>query len=423
MSNTPSEMTSKRSFGFLLGVTILMLGTNFVWTSYNNILLPTLVEKVATTNRALIVGLIGFFGTMIGITVSLIAGIISDRVSSRWGKRTPAILIGSIIGLPVIAITAIFYPPAIPVIVIGFCGMQFMTNIANGAWWPLLVDVIPEKQRGLASGLTSAFTLVGATLGIVVLTILNQDGYTALALWIVAIVLAICGVITSIAIHGKDKPAPKTDAHFSLIQAFKEIFHVRTRVMVFFWVVLAALLANMGMNSLQFFARYFFETFFPTTNPDYAFRLMGGISLVCTMVSAFGAGVLSDKIGRRNLIMISMFISAVSTVLMGFVTNFTTFLIISAIRSASTGPIVAVIPALASDLTPKDEAGQYMAYNNLSTGLSGALASLVFGVLLTNLSKAGFQVLFYVSAALFVIGGFLFLFKVQQKELDARLSK
>ena len=412
----------KRSFGFLLGMTVLMLGANFVWTSYNNVLLPTLVEKVATQYRGPIVGLIGFLGTMIGITVSLVAGIISDHTSSRWGKRTPAILVGAVIGLPFIALTAIFYPPVMPLIVIGFCGMQFFTNVANGAWWPLLVDVVPEHQRGLASGLGSFFTLVGAAMGIGLVTLLNENGQTDLALWLIAIVFAVTGVINALVIHGRDTPAEKPQAPFNLWKIFREMFHVRTRVVVFFWVVLSALLANMGINSLQFFARYFFETYFPGISPDYGLRFMGGISLVFTMIAAFASGVLSDRIGRRKLILISMFLCAAATLLMGLTGDFTLFLIFAAIRSAATGPIVAVVPALASDLAPEDEAGQYMAYNNLSTGLSGALSSLIFGVVLTTMSKTGFVILFVISAVLFLVGGLLFLTKVSQKELSARLK-
>jgi len=412
----------KRSFGFLLGMTVLMLGANFVWTSYNNVLLPTLVEKVATQYRGPIVGLIGFLGTMIGITVSLVAGIISDHTSSRWGKRTPAILVGAVIGLPFIALTAIFYPPVMPLIVIGFCGMQFFTNVANGAWWPLLVDVVPEHQRGLASGLGSFFTLVGAAMGIGLVTLLNENGQTDLALWLIAIVFAVTGVINALVIHGRDTPAEKPQAPFNLWKIFREMFHVRTRVVVFFWVVLSALLANMGINSLQFFARYFFETYFPGISPDYGLRFMGGISLVFTMIAAFASGVLSDRIGRRKLILISMFLCAAATLLMGLTGDFTLFLIFAAIRSAATGPIVAVVPALASDLAPEDEAGQYMAYNNLSTGLSGALSSLIFGVVLTTMSKTGFVILFVISAILFLVGGLLFLTKVSQKELSARLK-
>ena len=417
-----SATVQKRSFGFLLGMTVLMLGANFVWTSYNNVLLPTLVEKVTTQYRGPIVGLIGFLGTMIGITVSLLAGIISDHTTSRWGKRTPAILVGAVIGLPFIALTAIFYPPVMPLIVIGFCGMQFFTNVANGAWWPLLVDVVPENQRGLASGLGSFFTLVGAAMGIGLVTLLNENGQTDLALWLIAIVFAVTGVVNAIVIRGRDRPAEKSQAPFNLWNVFKEMFHVRTRVVVFFWVVVSALLANMGINSLQFFARYFFETYFPSISPDYGLRFMGGISLVFTMIAAFGSGVLSDRIGRRKLIVISMFLCAAATLLMGLTSDFTLFLIFAAIRSAATGPIVAVVPALASDLSPEDEAGQYMAYNNLSTGLSGALSSLIFGVVLTTMSKTGVVILFVISAVLFLVGGVLFLTKVTQKELNARLK-
>jgi MFS family permease len=200
------------------------------------------------------------------------------------------------------------------------------------------------------------------------------------------------------------------------------MFRVRTRVAVFFWVVLAVLLAFMGVNSMQFFARYFFEVYFPSIPPDAAFRIMGGISLVVTMLAAVGSGILSDKIGRRPLILGAMFVSAVTTLLMGLTSSFTVFLIMAAIRSAATGPLLAIAPALASDLAPQDEAGQYMAYNNLSTGLSGAIAALIFGVLLITMTKTTFMVLFVVSAIFFLMGGIVFLVKVPQKELDARIK-
>ena len=74
------------------------------------------------------------------------------------------------------------------------------------------------------------------------------------------------------------------------MQAVRDMFRVRTRVAVFFWVVLAVLLAYMGINGLQFFALYFFQVYFPTVNPEAAFRTMGGISLVMTMLAAVGSG-------------------------------------------------------------------------------------------------------------------------------------
>jgi MFS family permease len=191
-------------------------------------------------------------------------------------------------------------------------------------------------------------------------------------------------------------------------------------VAVFFWLVLAVLLAYMGINGLQFFALYFFQVYFPAVNPEAAFRTMGAISLVMTMLAAVGSGFLSDRIGRRPLILWAMFVCALTTLLMGLTGNYVVFLILAGLRAVATGPIMATVPALASDLAPKDEAGQYMAYNNLSTGLSGALAGLIFGVILVTLTRTTFMALFIISACLFLLGGIIFAVKVSQKEIDAR---
>jgi MFS family permease len=425
-----SGSAGKRSIGFLLGMSMLMLGANLVWTAYNSLLLPTLVEGVVKNGKCLVTGLIGFFGTMLAITVSLLAGILSDHSASRWGRRTPAILIGSLIGLPLIGLPTFILAPslrpaflslAVPVIILSYCGMQFATNVGNGAWWPLLVDVVPEHQRGLASGIQGALTLIGATIAIVVVTILIQNGHTVASLWLVGGVFALSGIVNALVIRGKDIPAEQSN-RISLIQAVRDMFRVRTRVAVFFWVVLAVLLAYMGINSLQFFALYFFQVYFPSVNPDAAFRTMGGISLVMTMLAAVGSGLLSDRIGRRSLILWAMFICAITTLFMGLANNYIVFLVLAGLRAAATGPIIASAPALASDLAPKDEAGQYMAYNNLSTGVSGALVGLIFGVILVTLTRATFMAVFIISAILFLVGGIVFALKVPQKEIDARIQ-
>jgi MFS family permease len=429
VSTAPATLpASKRSIGFLLGMSMLMLGANLVWTAYNSILLPTLVEKVVTQGKGLVTGLIGFFGTILAITVSLAVGVFSDHASGRSGRRTPFIVFGSLVGLPLIVLPALFLAPALqktfyayamPIIIVSYLGMQFATNVGNGAWWPLLVDVVPENQRGLASGIQGFLTLIGATIGILAVTTLNEHGQTHAALWLLGGILALSGIVNALVIRGKDTPAPVSEK-ISLGQALRDMFKVRTRVAVFFWLVVALLLANMGINGLQFFARFFFQTYFPSVNPDAAFRTMGGISLVMTMLSALASGSLSDKIGRRSLILWAMFLSALATFFMGLTSSYVVFLVLAGIRAAATGPIIAIAPALASDLAPKDEAGQYMAYNNLSTGISGALASLIFGVILVTLTRTTFMMLFIISAFLFLFGGILFAWKLPQKEIDAR---
>jgi MFS family permease len=207
-----------------------------------------------------------------------------------------------------------------------------------------------------------------------------------------------------------------------LWEALGRMFKVRTRVAVFFWLVLSVLLAFTGINSLQLFARFALQTYFPQLDPDAAFRTLGGINLTVTMLSAVGSGILSDRVGRRALILGGMIFCAITSILMGLTDNYSAFLLLAALRSAATGPLISIAPALASDLAPKDEAGQYMAYNNLSTALSGSLASLVFGLILFHLDRTSFTWLFFVSGLFFLAGSMIFAAKVTPTALDQSLS-
>src|SRR5512136_2262368 len=153
MATTLDLRAPRRSLAFILGMPLAMLGANFVWTSYNSILLLPLVQQVVAPGAAQVaVGVIAFISTLVGIVMSLVSGILSDRSTSAWGRRTPLLLTGSLLALPFIALAA-WFRLSLPLIMISYLGMQVFTNIANGAWWPLLVDVVPEEQRGLASGI------------------------------------------------------------------------------------------------------------------------------------------------------------------------------------------------------------------------------------------------------------------------------
>jgi len=396
---------------------LFTLGSNFVWISLDNVLLPTLVERATMQYRGLTTGLIGFAGMLLGVLVSLFAGAASDRGTSHLGRRTPALLIGTFAALPFIALAAVFREPPLAVVVVAFLGVYCFTNVGNGAWWPLIVDVVPERRRGFAAGAAGFYALLGAAAGVGLITVLNQGGRTSAALWVLAAALAASGTVTVLALRGRDTPAEPQAAAAGVRTSVLAMFRVRRRSNVFFWVIAASFLAYMALNSLQFFARFFFEAYFPDIDPDYGFRLMGGISLVCTMLGAIAAGVASDRLGRRRLVLASMFASGALTLAMAFVASFPAFLAFAALRSLATGPIVGVIPALAADLSPPEEAGRYMAYNNVATSLSAAFSSLAFGLVLTTIDRRGFETLFLVTAALFVAGGALFLLKAPERAL------
>ena len=198
------------------------------------------------------------------------------------------------------------------------------------------------------------------------------------------------------------------------------MFRVRTRVPVFFWLVFSALLVNMGLNSLQYFVRDFLGIYYSLPNPDAGLRLVGLINLVVILLAAVGTGMLSDRVGRRQLIVAGALVSGLATLLMALTRDFTAFLVLTIIRAVATGPIMAVIPALASGLAPREEAGPHMAYSSMTAAMPSALAPLLLGAIL-NLggatTPASFVTLLLVAAGFYLLGGTLFGLRVTRKAL------
>jgi MFS family permease len=105
------------------------------------------------------------------------------------------------------------------------------------------------------------------------------------------------------------------------------------------------------------------------------------------MLFTVGAGLLSDKLGRRNIIIFSAIIAALVGLFFPFARTFVIFLLFSAFYAASNGVILSVDTAFTSDLVPPDEAGKYMAYANLATGVANGVAAPIFGLILNSRAR------------------------------------
>ena len=406
---------ARRSIPFLLGMALYNLGVNYVWVSYNSIILPNQIQSLFPTQKALVVGIIVCLATTAGIVVNIFSGVVSDNIRLGWGRRWPYILLGAILTCLGLLVPALL-PLTVFAVVSGYLMMQVFTNLSAGSYQPLLADIIQEDQRGQTSGFQGLMTFIGSAMGFGLTGYLVGIGQVGSALISMSVAFLFTALFTIGTIRRSDK-FPHEPVSASIWGAAREIFRPRTVVISFFWLVLGSFLIFSGSAGLTYFEYYYFETILKVSNPAFAVAITGLVVLVAAMFSSVVFGTLSDRVGRRNLIIGAAVVAGAATFFIPFLTNFYVFLGVACLVGGPLGVFNSVCYALASDLAPREETGKYMAYQNLAVGGASVVATPLEGALLNFLGVSnmlGFVVIFAVSSVFYFVGAAV-LFRVPKR--------
>ncbi|MFL5702695.1 MAG: MFS transporter [Ktedonobacteraceae bacterium] len=411
---TPTKRLSTLA---LIMTSIYTLGVNVVWLSFNIFILPLQVQSVTTeATKGIVLGALAGVAIGIAIIVNIIAGIISDHSNSRFGRRRPLLVWGMVLTLPFILLP-VFFPLSLLMVSLSFLGIQIFTNVSSGAFQPTLADFIPVDQRGISAGYKGVFTLIGSAIGVGVITALFAVNLASVAYVLIAGIFALTTFINAFAMRPYDKPLPDVKP-LKLREVLIDMFHIQHRSGGFFWFVFGSFLIYMGVSGFQFFGIYYLEGVLHITAQEElarAIEISGLLTLLISMLFALLAGFLSDKLGRRNIIIVSVVIAAVAGLFFPFATTFVIFLAFSSLYGAANGVILSVDTALTSDLVPLEEAGKYMAYANLAVGVANGIAPPIFGFILNfhGVPTLGnFIAFFIVSAAFFITSSIVMVLKV-----------
>lgn len=402
--------TNERSIKFMIGFAVFYLGLNYLWISYNSLILPTQVlYAFSPALRNLALGAIASGGVMVGVFVNLVSGIVSDSLKTKMGRRKPLIITG-VIGLIPVMIMVFLFPFLAPLVVAEYVLMQFFSNIAQGSFQPFLPDLFPKSQRGEAGGFLGLFTLVGNALGYGLTGLLIGSGLLGLSSLLTVPIILGSSAVSLYVTWKYDKPS--TGEAKGFLKTLAELFKPKEKSQGFFWLVIGSFFILMGPTGLMYFELYYFKYVLMLKNPAFGVAITGLVVLLVAMAAAVGLGKLSDKIGRKALLIYTGIAGGIFMSLIPFLKSFLLFLLAAAAVGATTGVFSSIMPAFAGDLSPASATGQYMAYSNLAIGGSSAVAPVVDGSImyLAASTYAGFLAMFLLSGFFYFVGSAL-LFK------------
>jgi MFS family permease len=153
------EKQKKMRWYDFISINLFWLGLNIRNNAVGNIFMPYMVAIfVSESIRNTALGMMRTAGLVIAMLVQPAMGLLSDRSTSRFGRRRPFIFVGVILDLIFLVFIALSWDFAS--LLVAVLLIQFSSNISHGPLQALIPDQVPQEHRGLASAVKSIFELL-----------------------------------------------------------------------------------------------------------------------------------------------------------------------------------------------------------------------------------------------------------------------
>ena len=347
--------------------------------------------------------LVGLGGAILGILIQPTVGAISDYTVSRWGRRKPYIVVGSL--LDVIFLLGIAYSNSLVAIAAFVMLLAISTNLARGPFQGYVPDLVPTKQVGLASAMVGMMQIVGNVVGFGLASVAATAtaaertaaeaagrpaaDYMPLALIAIAVIELV--TMVSVVRNVREGQPPRPREGKSWIQIAREawatdilkersyVYLVASRL---FFLMGGGILVNLALTYLNF------THGLDQAGANQVFFAMLAVVIVGNLIAIVPAARISDRIGRKPVIYAACAIGAVGILIVALAPSVELALVGGGLFGASAGMFLSVDWALMTDIIPKAAAGRYMGLSNVATGAATPLSLVIGGVTIDLVNTA-----------------------------------
>ncbi len=408
-----STLSLIRLNAFSFGVTGFIL-------AMDTAVLPIIVLSLAPESlKNTYLATLGMGGLLVAAIMQPLVGRVSDRTRSPLGRRVPYIIFGSAVVCG--SLVLLVLSPNLAALFAVWMFIQANLNIAYGPGMALIRDLVPRSRIGVASSIKILMDAIGglalitvsaALIGLASGTTLGPVPVPVYVDWewavyaVLGTALAVSVTVTCTTVLARD---PRRRAR--PVRPSEELaVPVLNRHLVMF--LASRLLLMTAIYAFPTYGLFFLRDVVEATNPaetlSHMIPAIGGSLAVAVYV----AGWISDRIGRKPVVLAGAALGAVSTSWLLLVDTPTGIVITASVIGASAGTLLSASWALANEMADERRAGTHIGIVNLST-IGGAAIPRLFGPgidLLNHTSEdLGYQTLIAGCAALFVMGALILL--------------
>ncbi|WP_281883404.1 MFS transporter [Agromyces rhizosphaerae] len=370
-----------------------------VWGAVTGILLPLQIEGIDPANKVANLAIVTSIGALAAMIAQPVAGMLSDRTRSRFGRRAPFIVGGALIGG--LALVGMAVGNTLVHIAIAWIIVQVAYNFAQGPLSAILPDRIPRAVRGTFSAMAGLGVMLGAFGGQVLGASLAEAIPTAYLL-LAGIALV---VLTLFVVLNPDRSSTDlVPARFSL-RGFLRTFWVNPVAHPdFAWAFAGRLLLYTGYFVAVGYQLYILQDYIGLGDSAAAMIPMFGlISMAGLLIATVVSGPLSDRIGRRKVfVFASSALVGIAMLVPLFMPTVGGWILFSVISALGFGMFQAVDTALISEVLPSDESfAKDLGVVNIAGTLPQTVAPAVAGLIIL---VGGYAALFPIGLALAVLG-------------------
>jgi MFS family permease len=468
-ANIPEEATtSPLSARQQITLSVLWFGLNFQSAALFAIVLPVQIllfvspgQQVGSAGQAVLLGWLSVLGGLVSLFLPPLVGALSDRTTGNLGRRRPYIVLGTAIEL--LGAWVLATPSNLGFLLAGLLTFEVGNNVCTAGYQGMLPDLVPEAQRGEASGYMGLMTILGnaASFGLAAVllgsisatSISPPEIRTGVALYYVmsGLVLAIGALVTVVWVRearygpygellvGRDgaafsaglvtKPVgQRLQDWFGLWldpwqkRDFTLVFLTRTSVML-------------GIGLFMTFIEYYFANVAQVTNFVQETAALAVLALGGAATSAFVLGILSDRLrsrlGRVPLVCGATTCMSLASLAFVVLPSGAPLWPMGLLYGVGLGAYFSVDWALAVDVLPSsDSVGKDMGIWSIATTLPAIIAPFVGAVVLSiagavGYTALGYRLIFSLAVALLLLGAVCVLMVRNQpssSNLDQRQS-